>query len=616
MFENEDQELATEEIAFLFSASAVTLLKSADPGHYLDWIAKTGPLLAPGIKAQVDPRTGSIDQFFRALGVNIYNMTPLPDYGLTLQPLPKPSRNDPCYCGSGRKFKQCCITLYDLPLLADYNMLKHVLDHYPLKALANLPETRVDTEALADVAIQWLNNGDERRALALLEPWFKPRVPLTRRQRPLFDLLMDIYLDLDKPRKRKQLLERGCNAEDKPLRADALQRKATIKMDEGDTAAAWEAFGQAQRINPDSPALSLLEISLLTGEDKIAQAKARATFYLKRARRQGDYHPELLDLLEQCTQDPVAALEACMPPSPMDIALAALIQFCEEEAPEPSALYTQKVFGSEVMLVPVDELLGLEAAWGELTDAWHNASPWDDPAPWLGLLAEQPVLWNSLSVLGDLLSIAAPLPTDDLHSQLMSLLTERGADLLELNVSSIQAPQTLPWGMLENRPALRVLMYLAFDKLYGQEDTAGFIHQAERVIALNPSDNQGVRDSLSTAYLEQGEPEKAIALAEQYPDDMLCTLRVNRILAIYMMGNKGKALVELAKIAQRGSAVFDMLVANSPSQPTLSPYGITPGGKDEAWMYRKENLYLWESCNALTWLKQALPSLPGSNRKK
>ncbi|MCH4565515.1 SEC-C domain-containing protein [Halomonas sp. EGI 63088] len=38
----------------------------------------------------------------------IWNATPLPSNGFQPRPLPVPGRNDPCPCGSGKKFKRCC----------------------------------------------------------------------------------------------------------------------------------------------------------------------------------------------------------------------------------------------------------------------------------------------------------------------------------------------------------------------------------------------------------------------------------------------------------------------------------------------------------------------------
>ncbi|QTF91328.1 SEC-C metal-binding domain-containing protein, partial [Halomonas sp. BM-2019] len=45
----------------------------------------------------------------------LWNAAPLPSRGFRPAPLPEPKRNDPCPCGSGKKFKRCC-----QPLLGEH----------------------------------------------------------------------------------------------------------------------------------------------------------------------------------------------------------------------------------------------------------------------------------------------------------------------------------------------------------------------------------------------------------------------------------------------------------------------------------------------------------------
>lgn len=595
---------AHDELWMLLGIAASKLTRSSDPNRFLDWIAKYGPDLTPDLNANLDPRSGPAANFYRLLGVQIYNMTPLAEAGLTIRPLPKPGRNEPCLCGSGRKYKNCCASLEGLPLLDNYNMLRHVLDHYPKNALATLPQSQVDTEAVADTAIQWLDEGINDRALALLEPWFKPDVPLTHRQCPLFNLLMDLYQDLGKPVKRKRLLERACKASNKLLRADALQRKATILMDAGDTAGAWDAFRTAQRLDPDAPALALLEITLLCATGDINQAKARAAFWLARMRRAGGHSPGLIELLELCTRDPHAALfnttrESSPPPD--FINLLDLIQ----SAPTPKACYKKDTVDNQVMLIPSATLAKLEARWWMLTDTWRETPPWEQTKDWIALLQQEPESWQSVLVVHDLIQAVTSIGEPMLEASLLEPLLQRAEQLLECNLKNIQPPKMLPWLMIENRPALRLLSLLAFIRLDRYEDMAAFTRLAERLIDLNPNDNGGMRISLSSAYLEQNQPDKTIALANQYPDDMLCALPLNHILALYMSGDKGKALAKLAQVGKRHAVAIEMLLAKAPKQPKMSEYGVTLGGKDEAWIYRADTLSLWQQSGALEWLRKA-----------
>ncbi|MEX2367792.1 MAG: hypothetical protein WD601_14415 [Pseudohongiellaceae bacterium] len=66
---------STDEIFLLFEISAGHLAKSSASAPFLDWIASSGPVLAPTIASGND---GPPEQAFRAMGVSIYNAMPLP----------------------------------------------------------------------------------------------------------------------------------------------------------------------------------------------------------------------------------------------------------------------------------------------------------------------------------------------------------------------------------------------------------------------------------------------------------------------------------------------------------------------------------------------------------
>ncbi len=105
----------------LFEASAKLLAKSADAPAFLDWIARHGPDLAPEFARGIDPRTGPPGLAFRAMGIAIYNAMPLPEAGFQIRRLAVPGRNQPCLCGSGRKYKHCCLRLHGTLDLSGYS---------------------------------------------------------------------------------------------------------------------------------------------------------------------------------------------------------------------------------------------------------------------------------------------------------------------------------------------------------------------------------------------------------------------------------------------------------------------------------------------------------------
>ena len=147
------------ELELIFDISAGMLARSSDPRRFLDWIADAGPALAPVMAAEVDPRTGPASGFFRALGVAIYDAMPLPDANFRPRPIPRPGRNDPCLCGSGLKFKRCCMSSVDKLDFSEFNLLRYALDHLPQKAFANLPRSKAEPFAVADTACQLARTG-------------------------------------------------------------------------------------------------------------------------------------------------------------------------------------------------------------------------------------------------------------------------------------------------------------------------------------------------------------------------------------------------------------------------------------------------------------------------
>lgn len=86
--------------AFLDKSMHV-ILDSEDSQAYLRWVGEQFPSVAEDLESQA----GTIMYW---LARSLWNATPLPSHGFRPQPLPEPGRNDPCPCGSGRKFKRCC----------------------------------------------------------------------------------------------------------------------------------------------------------------------------------------------------------------------------------------------------------------------------------------------------------------------------------------------------------------------------------------------------------------------------------------------------------------------------------------------------------------------------
>ncbi|MBI4203460.1 MAG: SEC-C domain-containing protein [Betaproteobacteria bacterium] len=608
-----DEQAGEAELFGLLAACAETVVNSSDAKAFLDWIAEAGPAHAPRFAAAIDPRTGPPGLVFRAIGVSIYNAMPLPGAGFRPRPIPTPGRNEPCSCGSGHKYKHCCLPLAGILDLRDYNMLRHVLDALPKKVFLALPESAVDVIAVYDAAHQWHDEGDAERAAALLEPWFAADRELKAKLEPLFDQLMDSYLAIGQERKRERLLREVIARGDRGLRSAAMQRRATMLADRGRTEDAWAAFREAQREDPDNPSLAALEVTLLVSHGETEQARERARFWIARLERSRD--PELADLiafLRQVAADPAAAMAQVSRDMNPDLdRLARLLG----AAPAIEPRYTIERSEIEGALKADKGLATIEERWRSifpqtkpsLTATQHGfTGMWDNAQPWLDFLEQNALAWQSFDVLDDLAMAVDALPSLGTDAAGLEPLIERGVALLKANLNAAgKVSVGLPWGCLENRPALRMLAHLAFRAQYATDPAAGnsrFVELAEWLIALNPNDNHGLREHLAGAYLARAEPGKALALAERYPDDF-CGMTLNRILALYRLGRRGDALQTLHTAARDHAVAIKMLLAVDPKEPRASGYGITVGGKDEAWEYRTAHRALWERDGALEWLR-------------
>ena len=605
-------EASLEVLHALLGACGRQLVADGDAQAFSDWFVAAVSRLAPDLIAQaIEP-----DQFARVLARAIYSITPLPGNGYALRRLPAPGRNEPCFCGSGRKYKHCCERLDAGHALADVNMLRYVLDALPVARFADLPGSHASLDAVAHAAAEWEQEGAAARAIALLEPWFAGDGPLDGRHADLFDLLMNLYLDARKQKKRQALIENALRRGDRALQSTAWQRRAVMFADQGRHDDAMEAFRRTQLLAPDDPALGMLEVSLLTGGGRLELARERAKFWLARARRaEPPLSDEMFEILREAATDPAQAMLGVG--RMREPELGRLIDlFSAAPAPAPCYALERSADGA-AELRPLPELAAAETRWREVFPqskppltmlATGDASAFDDPAPWLGLLEAQPLLWQSFDVLDDLAMAVNALGVLGAEQRLEAPLLDRAITLLRLALQD-DAQAEVPWGCLANRPALRCVAARAHAAL-----AAGAWSQAQElaewlVLRLNPNDNHGLRGALARLYLAAKQTDEAIALSERYPDD-LAEMTLNRVLALYMAERRGESLMAFADAARNHPAAVKMLLATNPRRPrSEGEYGIVVGGDEEAWQYREQHLHLWAGCGALEWARHARRAL-------
>lgn len=605
-----------DDLRWLLTVAARHILSHEDAPKFLAWMAEAAPTLAPELFSHAADATVRRALAY-AIGRAIWNATPLPGNRYRPRPLPRPERNASCPCGSGAKYKHCCgaAGAPELPL-AQETMLAEMLDQLPAARLKDLPHGYLSPEVLGGVAGEWLESGQVARALALLEPLFADVDRLDGRAGYAFDVLADCYNALGKPKKKADFVERVSRARSPELRAAALQRLCTMLADAGRREEAWATFQRAQREFPDHPAHAHLEVTLLLNEGKRAQAAERAHFWLVRMRRAND--PQLRDsieFLERVAADPHAAMmDVSASRIPMLEELTRLVQSVAHAVPTATGRLRCHADGI-CFYEPDEKTARLEARWHEvfpalspmLTQNWADDEVAWEPktaAAWVGFLHATPRALDSLKVLDDIVLALNQLPDAEspwLGAQILGPLLERAWTIFTTVVAKRPEGSRLPWGVLANRPALRLLANLVYLRLRGGDRGQAIPLMEELVYRINPDDNHALRSLLTKAYLEEGRYRDVLDLARRYPDDMMVELIYGRVLALYRLGQHDEAAARAVR--RDWPEVYKMLVADNPRPPRLSPYGIRLGGKDQAWLYRREFLPLWREAGALDWLK-------------
>lgn len=288
-------------------------LAHEDPRQSLDWLlAHFSDYLEPTPFAD-ESQNELMTALALMVGHALWNVLPLPGNRFRPQPLPKPQRNDPCPCGSGRKFKQCCGRFWRQMPLPEEMLWPLVLDRVgPKAALAAHARGEVPASALLNAAEHyWDYLAKPTKGIRFLEPLFDP--PPTHPE-PVHadaaDLLFNLYDQVHRPRKKQQLLDRLLELpEASPLRAAAHRRRAMIRMDQDNAEEAWRHLEQARRDDPDASDLGMLEVQLLLAENRIQQAADRAGFWLRRLSRVGlPKDDPMLEFLQRISVDPLTAM--------------------------------------------------------------------------------------------------------------------------------------------------------------------------------------------------------------------------------------------------------------------------------------------------------------------
>lgn len=612
MIEIESEDESVDELDLLLYTATGVVLRDPDPQRFLAWFVDSAPHLAPALAAQIEGGEQGRRAVFLAMGRLLWNRIPQPDNRFRPRTLPKPERNARCACGSGKKYKHCCAFTETLPeLFENLSMLPYVLRHIPAGQFSELPFSYLDPHEVAYVGHLWREEGHAKDAVKLLEPFLADPAKLDERAEIAFDTLIECYNDLGNPRKKAKLIANFLNAPNRTLRSAALHRRVTVVSDQGDYDEAWRLFHEAQRLEPDNPSLSHLEIILLQSQGKYEQARERGRFWIARlSRGHNPEYAEIVAMLRDLIESPD---EVRFQAAAGNISGLGTLRALVANIPPPECHYRlHPQDGSAGPLEPSPRLKSLIQDWRARAQVHKPAlvylqadgNDWREIVPGIEWLHEHPQAWHSFDVLDDIVLALGELSGHGGVDAMIVLPVVRHAEaLLRLILKENKAEGLrLEWGWMENRPALRLLATL-IHILLGRGQNAEVLPLLEwMVLTLNPNDNHGYREVLTRLYLERGDAQAAFDVCERYPDDM-AALQYTRALALFRLGRTQQAVEALRAAKRDYPEVLRMLLAANPKQPRLSPYGVTLGGKDEAWVYRQEHIGLWQEHGALEWAR-------------
>ncbi|WP_295456674.1 hypothetical protein [uncultured Thiodictyon sp.] len=642
MFHHETAD--TERFEQVILLAVRQIINGATPQQFFAWAEVEVPeglgLYDYGLDA------AEIRRLAHLLATSIWNATPRPDQGFSIQPLPTPWPEATCTCGSGVRYRECCGAVDDLPELPSELIWELLLDELPERTLQDaLASGAIPRPLLARLADRWLEQDRPGRAVALLEPLFAgPVADLSGDYEPAFDVLCDAYDRLDHWRKKLAFMERLGQEGSRALKAAAWQRRSTMYIDEGDFVGAQAAFGAALRSDPDNPGTALLEITLLAAQHRDDLARARASFWLHRLRRLGFRDEGFMQFLAQAVEDPQEALVDSQADA-LDPILLDLHDWVGVATTRPLPDYRLvpvrparevvaagqlpllddgqgrvrrrplEFFGIPAELRPPPAVRRLEAQWRSLFPGGKPESiqltlgdegqVWQSDQ-WSDFLLAHPEAADSLDCLDDLATALYEHPESSLpwisHALLRPLVDRAWA--LVTGALPPQAAYYLPWARQHNRPLLRLLFRRYLCQLEeGQPQGAALT--LETLLRLNPQDNHGVRAELMNHYLRSGEDQQALALVRRFPDDLLADLAYGEVLALYRLGEQERARTALGTAVHRLPRIPHYLTRKRIKRPRVNPVGVTPGGDDQAWMYREAMRDVWEAePGILSWLKR------------
>ncbi|WP_290784823.1 SEC-C domain-containing protein [Halomonas sp.] len=575
----------------------------------MTWARREGPTLVGGNLPMA-----------QALAPELWSQTPLERLDFATEPLARPGRNEPCWCDSGRKTKECCGAVRLPGPVPGHLMWMLSLREWKGNTLkAALASGRAPAQGLLEAGLIAAETGQRGRAQQILESLFQRGdwSKLPEQAEPAFEILIDLYQERGFHRKREALLDAVLEHGPLFLRGVALERLCLMHLDADDLDSARAAFVRAQQALPDSPTLAYIEAMLLLHEGHEQEAAERARFWFRRLARQGDLDPDQLEFLADLAEDPGATLAEQLLNAEEDLAgpLASL-QALLEVLPTAPLLQVTRTDEGRLVYRQSDREQALVAAWLACFPAEAvsesplglEEDPWPAAAEWLAELCAHPEWLDAPAVLQGL-TLALTTRFGSLPWMAPSLFVPL-AERLErwLEQASAEGPGTLVWEDGDNALLLRTGLALVVGMERGARQRSRQL--AERLLALDDHDSLGLRELVLDQLLRDGRDDEALAIS--YPPEgeelgeAALSLLLGRALSLFRLERLNEAAEALETARRYNPHVLTLLSAENPRPvPVAGRDGLAePGSRAEAWQYRTLMRDQWRATpGALDWLQ-------------
>lgn len=591
-----------------FASGALSAIRQQE--HYPDfmtWVRDKG----------ADAFNGNVATA-QALAPILWSQTPLERLGFTCEPLATPGRNEPCWCDSGRKYKQCCYRVdfpTDIPEQMMWMLSLREWKGATLKAA--LESQKAPPQALLEAGLIAAESGQTGRSMQILESLFDGRdwLRLPDQAEPAFEILLDIYQERGFTRKRADLLDEVLERGPLFLRGVALERLCLMHLDNDDLDSARAAFVKAQQALPDSPTLAYIEAMLLLHEGHEEEAKERANFWYRRLVRQGDLDEEQLEFLAALAENPGATLADQLLSAEEDMAtpLVSLQALLAALPTAPKLAIHQDAESGRLHYTTTAREETLFAAWHEqfqvLVDEevalGFRDDPWGNAIEWMSALCAHPEWLDAPQVVQDV-TLALTSRFGSLPWMAPSLLEPLSLRLSRwLEQARAAGDGNLCWDDADNAMLLRTGLALVVGMERGARQQSREL--AEELLAIDQEDSLGLKELVLDQLLRDDRNEEAMALTDEpHKDDgsLVLGLLMGRTLALYRLEKLDAAEAALNEVIAHNRYALELICAESPRPSMPHADGqVDPGSRAEAWQYRTLMRDQWRTTpGALEWL--------------